>query len=119
MCGDYDYSTYSDADQYQLDAMTTARKTDPPDQRTINAALGLAGEAGEIADMVKKWQFQGHDIDDDKMELELGDVLWYVAQMAGARGFMMSRVMERNVKKLAARYPDGFSAERSIHRDNN
>lgn len=79
-------------------------------------ALGIAGEAGEVADLVKKAAFHEHPVDQDKLAKELGDVLWYVTAMALSIGVGLDEVMARNVAKLRERYPDGFDPERSKNR---
>ncbi len=88
----------------------------PDDQQLANAALGLAGEAGEVADMMKKHLFHAHPLDRDAMVKELGDCMWYVAAMATALGVELDEIGERNIAKLRQRYPEGFSAERSLNR---
>jgi NTP pyrophosphatase (non-canonical NTP hydrolase) len=104
------------ANEYQRRAMRTAPQiTDA--ERLVNAALGLAGEAGEFADSVKKARYQGHDLNALELANELGDVLWYVALACAALGFDMSDVMDGNLRKLRQRYPDGFDAERSRNRE--
>lgn len=82
----------------------------------INGVLGLCGESGEAADIVKKATFQGHPLDKEHLALELSDCLWYVAVAAHAIGYDLDTVFQMNVDKLKARYPDGFDAERSLHR---
>ena len=82
-----------------------------------NAALGMAGEAGEVADIVKKHTFHGHDLDVNHVAEELGDVLWYVAVGAEAIGLSLGEVAQRNIEKLKRRYPDGFEKARSINRE--
>ena len=83
----------------------------------FNGVLGLAGEAGECADLLKKHYYQdGRNFVDD-LEDELGDVLWYVAETATAMGLTLEEVARRNVDKLRKRYPEGFSADRSLHRE--
>jgi NTP pyrophosphatase (non-canonical NTP hydrolase) len=104
-----------DLDTYQqLAARTLGPRT--PEQQLANAALGLAGEAGEVADAMKKHLFHAHPLDRDAIVKELGDCLWYVAAMATAIGVTLDEVGERNIEKLRRRYPDGFSAERSLNR---
>ncbi len=88
----------------------------PEDQQLANAALGLSGEAGEVADMMKKHLFHAHPLDRDAMVKELGDCMWYVAAMATALGVELDEIGERNIAKLRKRYPEGFSAERSLNR---
>jgi len=106
--------------RYQEEALRTA---------TVNAkkpleplelardALGVAGEAGEVADLVKKHVGHGHPLDPDKVKKELGDVLWYVAVLAERCGFSLEDVARANVEKLRKRYPKGFDPERSKNRD--
>lgn len=105
-------------DDYQAGAERTANRkdVDTVDKRLANFALGLAGEAGEAADLVKKYLFHGHPLDRDKIKKELGDVLWYVATMASTLGLQLEDVAQGNLDKLRARYPEGFSVERSVSR---
>ena len=102
--------------EYQNLAMRTSNKDLSPDYHLLNGALGLCGESGEVADMVKKNFMQGHDLDLDHIAKELGDVLWYVAETATAIGVDLETIMKMNIDKLKARYPDGFSADRSQNR---
>lgn len=81
-----------------------------------HAALGLCGEAGEFADLVKKCKYHHHELDIDHMVKELGDVLWYVSLGAAVLGVDLETVMTRNIEKLQNRYPEGFDEERSKHR---
>lgn len=78
------------------------------------AAMGLAGEAGEVCDLVKKWQHHRAPRDAAKLRKELGDVLWYLAHACNVMGWRMEDIAAENVAKLRARYPDGFSTEASI-----
>ena len=87
-----------------------------PFQKVRNGCYGLNGEAGECIDILKKHEFQGHPFNSDKMLDELGDVLWYIAQTATGLGVTLDDVAQHNIDKLKKRYPDGFDAERSVHR---
>ena len=78
--------------------------------------MGLAGEAGEVADLTKKTLFHRHPADRDKMIKELGDCLWYIAALCKDYDTNMEEVMQKNIDKLKARYPDGYSSEASINR---
>ena len=84
-----------------------------------NTALGLAGEAGEVADLIKKVTCQGHDLEELRPRIleELGDVAWYVALGCTTLGVSLEDVLAANIAKLERRYPEGFEAERSVHRD--
>ena len=86
------------------------------ERRQIIAALGLAGEAGEFANIIKKKTAHGHTVENDELADELGDVLWYLAEAATACGLTLDEIAKMNVAKLKARYPDGFSEERSRNR---
>ena len=107
----------SDMDDYQEAACRTVNLDLGPDMRLATAALGLTGEAGEVADLVKKHLEQGHALDVVRVAADLGDVLWYVATLADAIEVDLSEVAAHNVAKLKARYPEGFSEERSRERD--
>ena len=67
--------------------------------------------------MYKKYLYQGHEFDREHMAEELGDVCWYVAELATGLGATLEEVMAQNIEKLRKRYPDGFDAERSVHRE--
>lgn len=102
--------------EYQALAMRTSNKDLSPDYHLLNGALGLAGESGEIADLVKKNWMQGHELDVEHVAKELGDVCWYIAETATAIGCDLETIMKMNIEKLKKRYPDGFDSERSQHR---
>lgn len=103
--------------EYQELAQRTSKKDLSPDDHLFNAMFGLAGETGECCDLVKKCFFQdGRDIR-EKLKDELSDVMWYVAEAASAMGWTLDEIAAHNVEKLKARYPDGFSAERSLNRE--
>ena len=101
---------------YQSLASRTAGAGGDGQRRLVIAALGLAGEAGEFANMVKKLTAHGHEIAPETLADELGDVMWYVAEAATAIGIHLGEIAQGNVDKLRNRYPEGFSEERSINR---
>lgn len=103
------------ANEYQLKALRTAN-TDDKEKLLLNGILGLCGETGEVADIIKKWKFQGHELDRTALLDELSDVMWYVAITAHAIGVTLDDVFQHNVDKLVKRYPNGFETERSINR---
>lgn len=86
------------------------------DHPEFACALGLAGEAGETVDMLKKHWCHGKPLDTEKLAKELGDVLYYLAALSGVMGIDFNKVMEMNVDKLNARYPGGFSKEAAAKR---
>lgn len=109
--------------EYQTLAMKTAdgtaRLAVPTDASKAVASvsgLGLCGEAGEVAELLKKWLGHGHAMDRDKLRKELGDVLWYLARISAWADMPLEEVAAANLAKLAARYPAGFSHEASRNR---
>ena len=94
--------------------------------RTIDLALsnreteyhalhGMVGEIGELHSIYQK-MYQGHVADEGHMKKELGDLLWFIAEYCTANGWFMDDIMQLNIDKLKARYPEGFEAERSLYR---
>lgn len=102
--------------EYQRLAMTTLNPELDRKDVLINGVMGLCGESGEAIDIVKKWLAQGHDLDRDKLAKELGDIAWYLAETATALELNLEDILEANIEKLRKRYPQGFDAQRSIHR---
>lgn len=94
--------------EYARDAGRTITLDQDNEERKLNAALGLAGEAGEVVELIKKARFHGVPYDTDQVKKELGDILWYVNQMAYAHGLTLAEVAQANADKLRARYPNGF-----------
>ena len=82
-----------------------------------NGVLGLDGETGECCDIVKKYKFQGHELDKEHLKDELGDVLWYIAETCSGLGITLEEVAQFNLDKLHHRYPKGFNKNQSLHRD--
>lgn len=101
---------------YQVAAARTVNVELTESERLLQALLGLAGETGEVVDYMKKVLYHGHALDKEKLSDELGDVLWYIAELASAMGLDLDRVARQNVEKLKARYPEGFNTERSVER---
>lgn len=103
--------------EYQKLAMTTLNPALSQKDVLINGVMGLCGESGEAIDIVKKWLAQGHELDREKLKKELGDIAWYLAETATALDLSLEDVLQGNIDKLKARYPEGFDTERSIHRE--
>jgi len=88
-------------------------------ERLLTAAVGISAEGGEFMEIVKKMVFQGkpwNDANREHLIVELGDVMWYVAQACMALDVSFDDVVERNVEKLKARYPGG---EFDVHHSEN
>lgn len=105
-----------EAKKYQEFAMKTLNPNICKDDLLLNAAMGLCGESGEVLDLLKKKMFQGHDLDKDKLILELGDIAWYLAEAATALDTTLDDIFQRNIDKLKKRFPNGFDEAKSINR---
>ncbi|MEO7996822.1 MAG: nucleoside triphosphate pyrophosphohydrolase family protein [Gemmatimonadaceae bacterium] len=103
-------------DEYQKLAARTLGGDRTHEQQLANAALGLTGEAGEVAEVIKKHLFHATPLDKDAIMKELGDCLWYIAAFGTVLGFSMDDIAQRNIDKLRKRYPEGFDTERSRNR---
>ena len=79
------------------------------EQVLTNCALGLAGETGQVVDLVKSYTFKGKDLDKEKLVHELGDVLWYLSQIAEWADIPFDEVAQENIETLNKRYPNGFN----------
>lgn len=107
--------TVRELDEYQQAALRTAGN--PAAQGWLfEKLLGLPEEVGEVLGSIKKAEFHGHMTSSESIKKELGDVLWYVACIAHWYGYTLSDVASTNIEKLQRRYPDGFSAYRSVNR---
>lgn len=105
-----------DANEYQKLAMTTLNPKLREKDILINGVMGLCGESGEAIDIVKKHLAQGHELDTEHLAKELGDIAWYLAETAFAIGYDLDTILQMNIDKLKKRYPQGFSVEDSIYR---
>ena len=88
--------------------------------RVMTSAIGMLAESGEFTEVLKKMVFQGKEFTEENrfhMKRELGAILWYWIQGCIALGYTPDEVMDENIKKLEARYPNGFEVARSEKRE--
>jgi NTP pyrophosphatase (non-canonical NTP hydrolase) len=97
-------------DLYQDAAARTINPALSDAHRLLDAAAGLAEEAGEVLSHVRKHVMQSRPLDREAVAAELGDALWCIAIVARSLDLPLSDVASRNLDKLAARYPHGFLA---------
>jgi len=91
-----------------------------PDQQVldlIHASMGLVTEAGEFQDMLKKHLYYGRELDTVNLREEIGDLLWYCAIALQALDTDFQSVMQTNIDKLKARYPEKFTEDSANNRD--
>lgn len=104
-----------DMNEYQALAARTIRRELTAEQVLNHALHGLSGEVGEIHSLFQK-EYQGHPLDPDHLKKETGDALWMISEICTAMGWKLEDVAQGNIDKLKARYPEGFDADRSLHR---
>lgn len=105
-------------DYQKLAARTMSPESfeNPPGKQIAVYGLGLAGESGEVIEIIKKGVGHGQTIDVDKVKQELGDVLWYLSAIASHFDLTLEEVAQTNVTKLQTRYPEGFTPQASAAR---
>jgi len=94
-----------------------SRMSEVRNQRLLHAGIGLATEAGEFLDALKKHVFYGKELDTVNLSEEMGDIFWYCALIADELKIDFSQVMDTNIAKLKARYGDKFSEDKAENRD--
>jgi NTP pyrophosphatase (non-canonical NTP hydrolase) len=100
-------------DEYQRAAARTINGGLSETERLVDAAAGLAEEAGEVLGLVRKHAYMGHTLDRERVMHELGDALWCLAAAATCAGLTLDHIAADNLEKLRRRYPDGYSDEAS------
>ena len=102
--------------EYQLLAARTVSRDLKLREIELHALHGMVGEIGEIHSLYQK-TYQGHgEVDDAHLMKEVGDLLWFTAELITAKGWTIEEVMKLNIEKLRKRYPEGFDAEHSLNR---
>lgn len=111
--------TNQEYSQFVRDLMAPC-KTDLVAEKPLLAAVGLAGESGELLDEMKKVFWHGHKMDKkwfDEQVLEAGDILFYLQDLCNFLGVSLDKVRDRNVAKLKDRYKSGkFTTNESVNR---
>jgi NTP pyrophosphatase (non-canonical NTP hydrolase) len=117
-------STTSDESKHFLAFIDSTSKLEVQENinvpRVLTSAIGMLAESGEFTEVLKKMVFQGKEFSEENrfhMKRELGDILWYWIQGCIALGYTPDEVMDENIKKLEARYPNGFEVARSETRE--
>ncbi len=105
---DGDDERFEAFNDYQAEAVRTSGGWVDMMDRLKMGAIGLGGESGEVQELIKKAAYHDKPLEPAALEKELGDVIWYVADICEAAGLNFAEVASRNVSKLRARYPDGY-----------
>ena len=78
------------------------------EQVLTNCALGLASETGEVLEVIQTYTFENHQLNRDELVKEMGDVLWYLSQIAEWADISFDEVAATNIEMLKSRYPDSY-----------
>lgn len=101
--------------EYQKLAARTINKNLTAVEKELHALFGMASEVGELHGIYQK-VYQGHTRDLDHVKKELGDLLWFIAEFCTNEGWDLEDIMQMNIDKLRARFPEGFEEEKSLNR---
>ena len=103
--------------EYQLKAQRTLPTLESPIMDDMHMILGMQTEIAEIADTYKKHIAYGEELDLVNIKEELGDAMWYIANLCNLHGWDLCDLLDTNIKKLEARYPEKFTTEKALNRD--
>jgi NTP pyrophosphatase (non-canonical NTP hydrolase) len=103
--------------KYQKEASRTCAKIDGAILDDLHMVLGMQTEAAEIADVYKKTIAYKKPLDFVNIKEELGDIMWYIANLCNMNGWDLRDIMQTNIDKLKTRYPDKFSEEEALNRN--
>lgn len=101
--------------EYQRLAARTINPKLTREEQMYHALHGMVGEVGEIHSIFQKY-YQGHDVTEEHLKKEVGDLLWMIAEFCTSFGWEFQEVTKANIDKLKARYPEGFDIDKSLHR---
>ena len=114
--GNINVPAKNDLDVFQEEALRCMRSDLPYEAICSNMCMGLAGETGETVDIFKKHIYQGKDLDINDVIEEIGDILWYIANLCNVNKITMKECMESNVEKLRKRYHNGINIKDALER---
>lgn len=101
---------------YQVKSKRTLNQSLTKEQTVSNMIMGILGETGEVADIIKKHYYQGHDLDIEHIKEEIGDVMFYIVNLCNTLDLNLETLLYQNHEKLKKRYPNGFSEQESVNR---
>lgn len=103
--------------EYQQQSIRTCANLDSTLLDNIHMVLGMQTESAELSDVFKKNLAYNKDIDWINIKEELGDLMWYIANMCNINGWDLRDILDTNINKLQSRYPDKFTTDKAINRD--
>lgn len=102
---------------YQEKSKRTLNYNLTENEMLSNMIFGIVGETGEVVDILKKYLYQGHELNIEHIAEELGDIMFYIVNLCNLLNLDLETIIEGNYNKLLKRYPEGFSVERSVNRN--
>lgn len=105
-----------DIKEFQAKSVRTVNKNLTTEQLMSNMCMGMSGETGEVIDVIKKHLYQGHTLDMEHLKEEIGDVMFYIVNLATVLNLDMQDILKCNIEKLEKRYPEGFEINKSVER---
>ncbi len=103
--------------EYVDKASRTDADLQTKDLHDIHMVMGMSTEVGEILDVFKKKLAYNKNIDWINVKEEIGDLMWYVANFCRTNNFDLYKILETNIEKLEARYPEKFTQDKAIFRN--
>ena len=103
--------------EYAIEANRTMSECETPLLDDLHMILGMQTEAAEIADVYKKNIAYGKDLDLVNVKEEIGDLMWYIVNLCTLNGWNLEDIMQTNIDKLKARFPEKFTNENALNRD--
>jgi len=83
-----------------------------------HALWGITSESGEMADLLKKAKIHGKELDTVELIGEAGDMMWYFALFCDALDISFEDLWDKNIRKLQARFPDGYDNQEMLEKTN-
>ena len=106
-----------DIPTYKYEARRTMAELSTFETDTTHMIFGMLTEVGELADAFKKNLAYKKPLDYVNIEEEVGDLMWYVINFCSVMGFNLEDILEQNIAKLRARYPEKFTEDKAINRN--
>lgn len=103
--------------EYQEKSKRTLNLSLTERDQLANMIMGVQGESGEVADIIKKHLYQGHELDILHIREEIGDTMFYIVNLCNILYIELEDLLYENNNKLLKRFPEGFSKERSVNRE--
>jgi len=103
--------------EYTKNAKRTTAKLRTETMDDLHMVLGMVTEVAELADAYKKYIAYGKDLDFINIQEEIGDLMWYIANLCAFNNFDLEKILETNINKLRVRYPEKFSEDHANNRD--